>query len=64
MAGGREDRSRAERRVDVGDVTLTWGDATRWKARLRDESTQRHVDLPIGERLRAALSMVIPRRDR
>lgn len=50
------------RRVDVGDVTLVWGDATHWKAELREASYHAYKALPIEERLRAALSMVQPRR--
>ena len=49
-------------RVDVGDVTLIWGDRTRAKAELRSESLQRHLALPLEERLRAALELVLPRR--
>jgi hypothetical protein len=51
-----------ERRIDVGNVTLVWGDRSRWKAELRDESLRRHLARPIAERLRAALSLVLPRR--
>lgn len=51
------------RRVDVGDVTLVWGDASRGKAELRSESVRKHLELPIAERLRIALSLVLPRRD-
>ena len=51
-------------RVDIGDVTLVWGNASEAKAALRDESLRRHLERPIGERLRIALSMVLPRRDR
>lgn len=53
---------RPERRIDVGDVTLLWGDRSRWKAQLRDESLRRHLSQPINERLRIALSLVLPRR--
>jgi hypothetical protein len=45
-------------RIDVGDVTLVWGDRARWKAALREESRARHMQKPIGERLRAALELV------
>jgi hypothetical protein len=31
------------------------------KARFRDESLRRHLSLPIEERLRIALSLIIPR---
>jgi hypothetical protein len=51
-----------ERRVDIGDVTLVWGDPARWKARLRDESLRAHLSRPIAERLAVALSMVVPRK--
>jgi hypothetical protein len=50
------------RRIDVGDVTLAWGDRSRWKAELRSESARRHLELPLPERLRAALRLVVPRR--
>lgn len=45
-------------RVDLDGVTLIWGDRTEAKAVLRDESVKRHLTLPLGERLRLALSMV------
>lgn len=48
--------------MEVGGVTLLWGDRTRWKARLRDESLRRHLERPIGERLAAAAALVRPRR--
>jgi len=51
-----------DERLDVGDISLLWGDRTRWKARLREESVRRHLALPVGERLRIALSLVRPRR--
>lgn len=50
------------RRVDVGDVTLVWGDAARGKAALRSESLEQHLERPLAERLRVALSLVLPRR--
>jgi hypothetical protein len=46
------------RRVDVDGVTLVWGDRTRAKAMLRAESLRRHLELPIADRLRAALALV------
>jgi hypothetical protein len=52
----------SDRRVDIGGITLAWGDRSRWKAQLRDESLQRHLALPVAERLRVALSLVLPRR--
>jgi hypothetical protein len=51
---------RPEQRVDVAGTTLVWGNASRWKASLREESERRHLDLPIAERLRRALSLVQP----
>lgn len=51
------------RRVDAGEVTLAWGVPARWKAVLRDESLRAHLELPVGERLRAALLLVQPRKD-
>jgi len=54
----------AEQRIDTGDVTLVWGGRARWKARLREESRARHLERPIGERLRSALGLVLPRRER
>jgi hypothetical protein len=54
-----------ERRLDVPGVTLLWGDASQWKAVLREESERRHLDLPLDERLRRAVALVLPRgRDR
>ncbi len=50
--------------LDIGDVRLAWGNPTRWKARWREESLQKHLDLPVGERLRRALSLLIRRSDR
>ena len=50
------------RRVDLGDVTLVWGDRTEWKARLRDERLREHLARPLTERLLAALDLVIPAR--
>jgi hypothetical protein len=54
-------RSRQDHRIEVDGVTLAWGDATRWKARLREESLRRHLARPIGERLAAALALLVPR---
>lgn len=51
-----------DRRIDVGDVTLVWGDKTRWKARLRDEAWRQHLARPLEQRLRAALALVLPAR--
>jgi hypothetical protein len=45
-------------RVDAGGATLVWGDPARAKAELRDESLQRHLALPLGARLKAALALV------
>jgi hypothetical protein len=47
------------KRVDIGDVTLVWGDPTAAKALLRDESTRAYLKRPIAERLAIALSMVM-----
>lgn len=47
-----------ERRVDVDDLTLAWGDATAWKSRLREESAKSWLQRPIAERLRIALEMI------
>lgn len=58
-----EELDEGDRRIDVGDVTLVWGAGSRWKARLREESRERHLERPVGERLRAALELVMPRRD-
>ena len=49
------------RRIEVGDTTLVWGNATQWKAALREEAQHRHLDLPVGERLMRALELVLPR---
>jgi hypothetical protein len=51
-------------RVELGPtagtdaVTLAWGNATEWKAELRDEALERHLALPLSERLRRALLML------
>ncbi len=60
---GSYNRSMAERRsfrVDVGEVTLAWGNAVEWKARFREEALQRHLARPVAERLRVAISMLRP----
>jgi hypothetical protein len=54
----------ASRSVEAGDVRLAWGNAASWKARWRDESLQRHLTRPLGERLRSALRLVLRRSDR
>jgi hypothetical protein len=51
----------SERRLDMPDATLVWGNASRWKATLRDEAERRHLELPLSERLRRALALVLPR---
>jgi hypothetical protein len=48
-------------RVDVGETTVVWGNASRWKATLRDEAQRHYLALPLSERVRRALSMVLPR---
>lgn len=53
--------SEKERRIDVGEVSLTWGNPSQWKRTLRAESDRRHLAQPIAERLRAALALVIRR---
>ena len=45
--------------LDIGEVTLVWGDPTTAKAELREESRLRHLERPIGERLAAALELVL-----
>ena len=52
------------RRIDVGEVTLAWGDQGLWKERLREERLQAFSEKPLSERLRAALGMVRRRSDR
>lgn len=47
-----------ERRLDAEDITLAWGDASTWKARLREESATSWLRRPIAERLRIALEMI------
>jgi predicted pyridoxine 5'-phosphate oxidase superfamily flavin-nucleotide-binding protein len=70
MKGSVDERKRspagesASRLVDVGEVRLAWGNPASWKARWRDESLQRHLSRPLGERLRSALSLVLRRSDR
>jgi len=50
--------SQQQRRFDVDGVTLLWGDPAECKAALREESVRRHLELPAGERLLAALMLV------
>ena len=45
--------------VNAGEIDLAWGRAAEWKAYLRDESLRRHLDRPLGDRLRSALSLVL-----
>jgi hypothetical protein len=52
------------RSIEAGGVRLAWGNPASWKARWRDESLRRHLKRPVGERLRAALSLVVGRSDR
>ncbi len=47
-----------KRRVDIGDVTLMWGNPAECKAELRAESLKKHLAKPIAERLLVALSLV------
>jgi hypothetical protein len=47
--------------LDAGGVRLAWGDPTRWKAQWREESLRQHLNLPVGERLRRALSLLLKR---
>ena len=54
----------ASKSIDAGEVKLAWGNPASWKARWRDESLQRHLNRPLGERLRSALSLVLRRSDR
>ncbi len=61
MSQDADSRNRM-RRVDVGDITLIWGDKSDAKAELRAESERRYRQLSVAERLRIALSMVVPRR--
>jgi hypothetical protein len=49
--------------VEVGSVKVAWGDAAQWKAQWRGESARRHLELPLDERLRSALALVIQRTD-
>lgn len=56
--------TRDEKRIDVQGMTLAWGDAARWKARLREESLRAWDEKPLAERLLIALSMVRRRGDR
>ncbi|MSP58826.1 MAG: hypothetical protein EXR72_00525 [Myxococcales bacterium] len=52
-----------ERRIDAGDVTLAFGSAARWKARLREESLRAWSEKPLSERLRLTLAMIRRRDD-
>ena len=45
-------------RIDVGEITLAWGNPATIKAELREESAKKFQLLPLGERLLIALSMV------
>ena len=61
MAGGQDARYHVvmeRKRVDVGTITLVWGNPAKAKADLRAESEKRFRERPAGERLAAALSMV------
>ena len=53
----------ASRSIDTDGVRLAWGNPASWKARWRDESLRRHLNRPLGERLRSALSLVLRRSD-
>ena len=50
------------RRIEIDGLTLIWGNRTRNKAKLREESLARHLALPPEERLRVALSLLRPAR--
>ena len=50
-----------QKRIDLERVTLAWGQPAAWKAQLRQESHQRHLERPIGVRLAAALALLLPR---
>jgi len=56
--------AKSERRVEVAGMTLLWGDRTLSKAILREESLETHLARPIEERLRIALQLVLPNRER
>jgi hypothetical protein len=51
----------SERRLDLPEATLVWGNASRWKATLREEAERGHLERPPSERLRRALDLVLPR---
>ncbi|HUH03593.1 MAG TPA: hypothetical protein VML75_16465 [Kofleriaceae bacterium] len=53
-----DDSKHGTHRIDIDGVTLVWGDAATWKARLRAESLRRHLDKPVAERLLLALDLV------
>jgi hypothetical protein len=61
QSNGERNDERVSRSIDAGEVRLAWGDPASWKARWRDESLRRHLERPLGERLRSALSLVLPR---
>lgn len=58
-ANNRQTEAPASESIDAGEVRLAWGNPASWKARWRDESLRRHLDRPLGERLRSALSLVL-----
>ena len=49
--------------LNAGDAKLAWGEPASWKALWRAESLRQHLERPIGERLRHALSLVLRRSD-
>jgi len=52
------------RSIEADELRLAWGNPARWKARWREESLRRHLNQPLGERLRSALALVLRRSDR
>lgn len=46
-------------RLDIQDTTLVWGNAAEAKAQLREESLRAFLALPLAERLRVALSLLV-----
>jgi hypothetical protein len=62
-SNGERSGEPTSRSIDAGEVRLAWGDPASWKARWREESLRRHLDRPLGERLRFALSLVLRRPD-
>jgi hypothetical protein len=50
--------------VEANGVTFAWGTPALWKARWRDESLRRHLELSMRERLRSALGLVLRRSNR